>query len=71
MPKLWRRREPATRGPRGRRSGSTAISLSAADLAALGRLIATGQAVLQERPPVVSRLKAAMTRIKVPIPTGL
>jgi hypothetical protein len=49
----------------------TAISFSAADLTALGKLVATGQAVLQEKPPVVARLKAAMTRLGVPIPKGL
>jgi len=41
----------------------TAVSFSADDLAALGHLIAVGQAVLQKRPPVVARLKAAMTRM--------
>jgi len=39
------------------------VSFSADDLAALGHLIAVGQAVLQKRPPVVARLKAAMTRM--------
>jgi len=68
MPKLWERPKRARR-PRGRRT--TAISFSAEDLAALGTLLATGQAVLQERPPVVARLKAAMTRLGVPRPTGL
>lgn len=67
MPKLWRR--PSGR-PRQRRS-TTAISFSAKELAALGRLVATGQAVLQERPPVVARLKAAMTRLRVRTPKGL
>ncbi len=71
MPKLWQRSSVATRRSRGRRRGTTSISLSAADLAALGRLVATGQTVLQERPNVVPRLKAAMTRLGVPIPTGL
>jgi hypothetical protein len=41
----------------------TAVSFSADDLAALGHLNAVGQAVLQKRPPVVARLKAAMTRM--------
>ena len=68
MPKLFQRPKPGRR-PRDRRT--TAISFSAADLAALGKLVATGQAVLQERPPVVARLKAAMTRLGAPIPKGL
>ena len=41
----------------------TAVSFSADDLAALGRLVAVGQAVLQKRPSVVARLNAAMTRM--------
>ncbi len=67
MPKLWQRN--TDRSTEKRRT--TAISFSAEDLAALGRLLATGQAVLQERPPVVARLKAAMTRLGIGMPTGL
>ena len=68
MPKLWERPKRARR-PRDRRT--TAVSFSPEDLADLGKLLATGQAVLQERPPVVARLKAAMTRLGVPLPMGL
>jgi hypothetical protein len=68
MPKLFQRSKPGRR-PRDRRT--TAVSFSPEDLAALGRLLATGQVVLQEKHPVVARLKAAMTRLGVPIPTGL
>ena len=71
MPKLWQRPKTGPRRARSRPPGTTSVSLSAADLAAIGRLLATGQAVLQERPPVVRRLKAAMTRLKVPVPRGL
>jgi hypothetical protein len=67
MPKLWERPKPRRR--RDRRT--TALSFAADDLAALGKLVATGQAVLQEKPPVVARLKAAMTRLGVPLPKGL
>jgi hypothetical protein len=49
----------------------TSISLSATDLAELGQVIAVGQAVLQKKSPVVARLKAAMTRMGVPLPVGL
>jgi len=49
----------------------TAVSFSADDLAALGHRVAVGQAVLQKRPPVTARLKAAMTRMGVPLPEGL
>ncbi len=52
-------------------SRMTAVSFSAADLAALGHLVAFGQAILRKRPPVVVRLKAAKTRMGVPFPEGL
>ena len=53
---------------------TTAVSFSAHDLTALGRLLATGQTVLHTHGPahpVVARLKAAMTRLGVPVPRGL
>ena len=53
---------------------TTSVSFSAADLTALGRLLATGQTVLHAHGPahpVVARLKAAMTRIGAPVPRGL
>ncbi len=49
----------------------TSVSLSADDLADLGQVIAVGQAVLQKKSPVVTRLKAAMTRMGVQLPVGL
>jgi len=61
--------DQTTRTPKAPRM--TAVSFSADDLAALGHLVAVGQAVLQKRPPVVARLKAAMTRMGVPLPDGL
>jgi hypothetical protein len=54
-----------------RRKRTTSITLSADDLTALARLLAVGQALVQQRFPVVARLKAAMTRLGVPIPPGL
>lgn len=50
---------------------TTSSSFSERDLAELGHVIAVGQAVLQKCPLVVSCLKAAMTRMKVPRPKGL
>ena len=47
------------------------MSFSADDLAELGHVIAVGQTVLQKRPAVVARLKAAMTRMGVSLPAGL
>lgn len=52
----------------------TSVTFSADDLATLATLIATGQALLPRDPaarPIVSRLKAAMTRLRVSIPHGM
>ena len=51
----------------------TSISLSRDDLAALARLVQAGRVLLQDepRPAVIARLKAAMTRLHVPVPEGL
>jgi hypothetical protein len=50
---------------------TTTISFSVQDLAELGQVLAVGQAVLQKRLPVSARLKAAMTRLRVPVPDQL
>jgi hypothetical protein len=50
---------------------TTTISFSAEDLRGLGQLVAGGQVMLQTSCPAVARLKAAMTRLQVPIPKGL
>ena len=51
----------------------TSVSFSADELAALGRLLAAGQVILQpqQRLPIIARLKAAMTRLGVSVPSGL
>ncbi len=61
------------RPPEPRRA-RTSVSFSAADLTALAELLAAGQALLRQSGPahlVVGRLKAAMTRLHVPIPRAL
>ena len=53
---------------------ATAITFSATDLETLGRLVAAGQAILGGHGPahpIMARLKAAMTRLGVPVPRGL
>jgi hypothetical protein len=73
MPKLWQRSHAHSEHRRGGRRRTT-ISLSVADLAALGLLLAAGSVLLQDRAPktpAIGRLKAAMTRLGVPIPSGL
>ena len=51
----------------------TSISFTDEDLMALARLIQAGQVILQDeqRPSVIGRIKAAMTRLGVAIPYGL
>ena len=51
----------------------TAISFSRDDLTALAKLIQAGRVLLHDepRPAVIARLKAAMTRLHVPVPPGL
>ena len=59
--------------PRGRTPRRlTKVQLSGDELVALGRFVAAGRVLLQaDYPPVVARLKAAMTRLGVPVPKGL
>jgi hypothetical protein len=51
----------------------TSISLTRDDLAALAKLVQAGRVLLHDepRPAVIARLKAAMTRLHVPVPAGL
>ena len=51
----------------------TSISLSREDLTALARLVQAGQLLLADepRPAIIARLKAAMTRLRIRIPSGL
>ena len=53
---------------------TTTITFSPQDLEILGRLVTAGQAMLGgsgPAQPVVTRLKAAMTRLGMPTPRGL
>jgi hypothetical protein len=43
----------------------TAVSFTAKDLDELARVVAVGQSLLRQSLPVVSRLKAAMTKMGV------
>ncbi len=51
----------------------TSISFSSEDLEALARLIQAGEVLLrdEQRPPVIARIKAAMTRLGISQPSGL
>jgi hypothetical protein len=59
------------RGRPGKDAPRTYLSFTAADLAALGHYVAVGVVVTQTTHPVVTRLKAALTRMKLPQPKGL
>jgi hypothetical protein len=52
-------------------SRTTSLTFSEAELAELGRGMAVGQVMLQQKLGVASKLKAALTRLGVPIPQGL
>lgn len=55
--------------PTARRS--THVQFTGEELAALARFLAAGRVLLQEDyPPVVARLKAAMTRLHAEAPKG-
>ena len=60
--------------PSVNRPARTSLTFSTKDLAVLAELIAAGQTLLRVKGParpVVSRLKAAMTRLQVSIPHGM
>jgi hypothetical protein len=59
-------------GGHSRSSGrTTSLTLSEAELADMGRGLAAGQVLLQQKFTVASKLKAALTRLGVPTPPGL
>jgi hypothetical protein len=47
------------------------MTLNTDDLTTLGRLVSAGQVMLPTKHAVIGRLKAAMSRLGVPAPTGL
>ncbi len=51
----------------------TSISFSSEDLEALARLIQAGEVLLrdEQRPPVITQINAAMTRLGISQPSGL
>jgi hypothetical protein len=53
------------------RRRTTTLTFRAQDLSALARFVSAGMVMLQTGHPVVSRLKAAMTRLGLPVPRGL
>lgn len=56
------------------RRAQTSVTFSAKDLTTLAELLVAGHVLLRQTSPaspVIGRLKAAMTRLRVPIPHGL
>lgn len=53
------------------RKNGTTITFNAEELAALARYVSAGVLLLQTSHPVISRLKAALTRVGLPTPKGL
>jgi hypothetical protein len=67
--------QSSTKQPAGSKSRklTTTITLSASDLSAIADYSAAGMLLLRITTPhrVIGKLKAAMSRLKVPVPRGL
>jgi len=68
MDLLKKKKAPPARSSRTR---TTSIAFTGDDLATVGRLLSIGQSVLPTKHPVLTRVKAAMTRMNLPAPKGL
>lgn len=53
------------------RKKGTSITFTADEINALAKYVAAGTLLLQTSHPVISRIKAALTRLGLPIPKGL
>lgn len=53
------------------RKKGTSITFTADEINALAKYVAAGTLLLQTSHPVISRIKAAITRLGLPIPKGL
>jgi hypothetical protein len=63
---ILRRHQPAAPALR-----STTVTFNPDDLTTLGQLLSAGQVILPTTHPVLARLKAAMSRLGVPVPKGM
>lgn len=50
---------------------ATTITFTGDDLTALSRYVGAGVVLLQTSHPVIPRIKAALTRLGLPVPKGL
>ncbi len=55
----------------GSRKLATTITLTGDDLGALAKYVSAGVIIMQTSHPVISKLKAAFTRLGLPTPKGL
>ena len=58
-------------GVNNHRKKGTAITFTADEISALARFVAAGNLLLQTNHPVIARIKAALTRLGLPVPKGL
>ncbi len=50
---------------------TTKVSFTSSDLTTLGKLVSAGQMVFPTEHPVLRKLKAAMSRMGLPVPKGM
>lgn len=55
----------------GNRKLATSITLSGDDLNALAKYVSAGVIIMQSDHSVISKIKAAFTRLGLPVPKGL
>ena len=66
---LLKKKKPAQ--SRAGNSKRTTLTFSGDDLTTVGRLLGAGQVMLPTKHPILGRIKAAMTRMNLPVPKGL
>lgn len=55
----------------GNRKLATKVTLTGDDLSALAKYVSAGVIIMQTSHPVISKIKAAFTRLGLPTPKGL
>ena len=57
--------------PNNHRKRGNSITFTADEINVLAKYVAAGTLLLQTSHPVISRIKAALTRLGLPVPKGL
>jgi len=68
---IWGGRKSGTSAASRKRKAGTTLTFTKEELAVLARLMAAGRVMLRLEHPVISKIKAAMTRVGVPAEPGL